>query len=180
MFCTVFTSRGLKRQLVCKKQNSSFNNCIYFMINTKYKWKKKWAKSNNKCPPPPLLNIATPQECKYALNTNKLIQGITCQKKKQDKKPGLTDGWTGPKHYTPRNFIAWKLIMAQLAVQTYIGRFPNWWRLWTVSNSQRTVLNSLIIANLYMDVCFMIIQKTCITLCFLLSNRQPCLNGHNK
>lgn len=60
----------------------------------------------------------------YALNTNKLIQGITCKKRRR-KKPGLTDGWTGPKHYTPRNFIAWKLIMTQLAVQTFIGRFPN-------------------------------------------------------
>ena len=27
-FCTVSTSRSLKKQLVCKKQNSSFNNCI--------------------------------------------------------------------------------------------------------------------------------------------------------
>lgn len=72
--------------------------------------------------PPSLLNIATRQE--YALNTNKLIQSITCKKKKK-KKPGLTDGWTGQNHYTPRNFIAWKLIMEQLTVQFNLGRFPN-------------------------------------------------------
>lgn len=61
----------------------------------------------------------------YALNTNKLIQGITCKKKKETKKPRLADGWTGQNHYTPRNFIAWKLIMAQLTVQFNLGRFPN-------------------------------------------------------